>query len=514
MSLVKVTGLKFNYYDKELYDEVSFQLNREDHAVLIGQNGSGKTTFIDLLVRNLIPDKGKIEWTPGITYSYLDQHYKVNDDYTINQFLKQVYQELFDKEEEMNDCYIKGSDFSDPDYNKYLNRADRINQYLIAHNFYDIQTEINKIITGLGIPVDRLSSKLIELSSGQREKVYLAKMLLEKADVLLLDEPTNYLDVEHVEWLTEYLKSYPNAFLIVSHDEDFVKNIANVVFHLANKKIERYKGDYKYFLEQSVIRKAQYEKDYLAQQKFIKKEEDFIAAHIVRATSARAAKSRRKRLAHITKLEAPTDDTNKVYISFPYSGDIGTDILEVENLVIGYNKKPLLDPISFELKKGDRIAVIGKNGIGKSTLIKTLLGIIPSLGGSFHFNDKKRIAYYSQTENPDLSITPIQLVARSFPNLKTTEIRSRLARCGVKSTLALKPLKELSGGEEAKSRLCLLTLMKSNILVLDEPTNHLDVIAKESLKNAIDNYDGVVILVSHEKEFYEDIVDYVIKLDY
>ena len=159
MSLVKVTGLKFNYSDKDLYDEVSFQLNREDHAVLIGQNGSGKTTFIDLLVRNLIPDKGKIEWTPGITYSYLDQHYKVNDDYTINQFLKQVYQELFDKEEEMNDCYIKGSDFSDPDYNKYLNRADRINQYLIAHNFYDIQTEINKIITGLGIPVDRLSSK-------------------------------------------------------------------------------------------------------------------------------------------------------------------------------------------------------------------------------------------------------------------------------------------------------------------------------------------------------------------
>lgn len=512
MSLVKVSGLKFNYSDKELYDEVSFQLNREDHAVLVGQNGSGKTTLIDLLTKKLLPDKGTIEWTPHVTYSYLDQHYKVNDDYTVDEFLKQIYKSLFDKEKEMNDYYIKGSDLDDPNYETYLDRADQINQYLISNNFYDIETEINKIICGLGIRNDKLSAKLTELSSGQREKVYLAKMLLEKNDVLLLDEPTNYLDVEHVEWLSEYLNSYPNAFLIISHDEDFLKRIANVVFHLSNKKIDRYKGDYNYFLTQSVIRKEQYEKDYLAQQKYIKKEEQFIAAHIVRATSAKAAKSRRARLAHLQRMDAPTNDTNKVFFRFPYSGDIGKDILDVENLVIGY-KEPLLDPISFSLKKGDRIAVIGKNGIGKSTLIKTLLGIIPSLGGSFSFNERIQIGYFSQTENPDLSITPVELIARKYPNLKTLEIRNMLARCGVKSNLAIRPLKELSGGEEAKSRLCLLTIAKTNILVLDEPTNHLDVVAKESLKNAIDNYEGVVILVSHEKEFYEDIVDYIIQLD-
>ena len=513
MSLVKVSNLKFNYYDKELYDEVSFQLNREDHAVLVRQNGSGKTTLIDLLTHKLIPDKGNIEWTPHVTYSYLDQHYKVNDAYTVEEFVKSVYKNLYDKEKEMNELYLIGSDYSNPNYARYLERAEQINQYLINENFYDIDTEIGKVLTGLGIRSDKYDQLLSNLSSGQKEKVYLAKMLLEKNDVLLLDEPTNYLDVEHVAWLKEYLKTYPNAFLIVSHDEDFLRSIANVVFHLSNKKIDRYKGDYDYFLTQSVIRKEQYEKDYAAQQKYIKREEEFIAAHIVRATSARAAKSRRKRLSHLVRLDAPSNDINKVFFRFPYSGDIGDKILEVENLVIGYNNKPLLDPISFSLKKGDRIAVIGKNGIGKSTLIKTLLNIIPLIDGSFNFNEKKHIAYFSQTENPDLSITPVQLISRAYPNLKVGEIRSMLARCGVKSNLALKPLKELSGGEEAKSRLCLLTITKSNILVLDEPTNHLDVIAKDALKKAIDEYEGVVILVSHEKEFYEDIVDYIIKLD-
>lgn len=512
MSLVRVEGLKFNYCDKELYDEVSFQLNREDHAVLVGQNGCGKTTFFDLLTKKLIPDKGTVEWTPHITYSYLDQHYKVNDNFTADEFLKQIYKALFDKESEMNDLYVKGSNFEDPNYEKYLDKANTINEFLLANNFYDIQTEINKIVVGLGIPTDRLNDKLTTLSSGQREKIYLAKMLLEKNDVLLLDEPTNYLDAQHVKWLAEYLKNYPNAFLVISHDEEFLKEIANVVFYLTNRKIERYKGDFQYFLTQSVIRKEQYENDYAAQQNYIKKEEQFIAAHIVRATSSRAAKSRRARLAHLERLEAPVNDTNKVFFHFPYSGDIGKKILEVNELVIGY-KRPLLNPITFTLEKGQKIAIIGKNGIGKSTLIKTLMKIIPSLGGDFTFNEKIKINYFSQTEGDDLSLTPVQYVEQFYPLMKVSNIRNVLARSGIKSSLALRPLKELSGGEEAKTRLSVLTLTKSNILVLDEPTNHLDKIAKESLKEAIDAYEGVVILVSHEQDFYEDIVDLIIKLD-
>lgn len=512
MSLLKVDNLMFNYSDKELFNGVSFQLNQGEHAVLVGQNGSGKTTILDLITKKLTPDKGTIEWTPGVTYSYLDQHYKVNDDFTVIEFLEQIYKSLFDKEKRMNELYEKGANPDDPNYLKYLDQASLISDELIRDNFYSIKEKIDKVIVGLGIPKEYKERKLNILSSGQREKIYLAKMLLEEHDVLLLDEPTNYLDAPHVKWLAEYLQNYQKAFLVISHDEPFLSQIANVVLHLQNKVIDRYKGDYAYFKTQSVVRKEQYEKDYAAQQKFIKKEEEFIAAHIVRATSSRAAKSRRARLAHVERLEKPVNDTNYVHFSFPYSGDIGKNILDVNELVIGY-EKPLLSPISFSLLKGEKIAIIGKNGVGKSTLIKTVLGLIPSLGGSFVFNEKININYFSQTELDDLSITPMEYIQNSQKNLTNLEVRSLLARCGIKAELALRPLKELSGGEEAKSRLCMLTLKKSNILVLDEPTNHLDKVAKAALKEAIIDYPGVVILVSHEKDFYKDIVDYIISLE-
>lgn len=512
MSLVKVEDLKFNYYDKDLYRGLSFQVNQGDHAVLVGQNGCGKTTLFDLLTYKLIPDRGKIIWTPGVKYSYLDQHYKQFDQYTVKEFLESVYTDLFKKEEEMNELFLQGSDTDDPNYFTYIEKASDINDELLRLDFYAIKEKIDKIIVGLGISKSYLNTKLPQLSSGQREKVYLAKMLLEENDILLLDEPTNYLDATYIAWLKDYLQNYPKAFLIISHDEAFCEAIANVVFHLHNGIIDRYKGDYKYFKEQSVIRKDQYNKDYAAQQRYIKKEEDFIAAHIVRATSARAAKSRRARLAHLERMEAPKDDSNKVYINFPYSGDIGEKILNVDSLVIGYDK-PLLQPISVEIKKGDKICVVGKNGIGKSTFIKTIMNIIPFLGGSFNFNDRAKIGYFSQTELDDLSVTPIQYLSKFFPEKTPLDIRKALARCGVKSNLALKPLTELSGGEEAKTRIALLTMQKTNILVLDEPTNHLDIIAKESLKNAIIDYPGVVIAVSHEKDFYADIFDMIVTFE-
>ena len=512
MSLVKVDNLKFNYYDKDLYRGLSFQINQEDHAVLIGQNGSGKTTLLDLLTGKLIQDKGTIEWTPGVRYSYLDQHYKQFDEYTVKEFLELIYSDLFKKEEKMNELFLKGSDVDNPHYLEYIEQASAINDELLRLDFYSIKEEIDKILVGLGISKSYLDTKLPKLSSGQREKVYLAKMLLEKSDILLLDEPTNYLDATYIEWLKKYLNSYPKAFFIISHDESFCESVANVVFHLHNGVIDRYKGDYKYFKEQSVIRKEQYEKDYKAQQRYIKKEEDFIAAHIVRATSARAAKSRRARLAHLERMEAPKNDANKVFINFPYSGDIGQKILDVNSLVIGYDK-PLLEPISFSLRKGDKICVVGKNGIGKTTMVKTILGLIPSLGGSYQFNEKVKIGYFSQTELDDLSITPIQYISSLHPELTPLEVRNALAKCGIKSNLAIRPLNELSGGEEAKTRLTLLTMKKTNVLVLDEPTNHLDKLAKESLKEAILDYPGVVIGVSHEKDFYDEVFDSILSFE-
>jgi len=510
MSLVKVTNLQFNYRDNDLYNNAELQLNKGEHAVLVGKNGAGKTTLFDLLVGKLYPDFGEVTWTPHVTFSYLDQHYQVNDNYKVKEYLELIYKDLFDKEKRMNELYELGSNIDDPKFETYLNQASSINDELIMSDFYSIKEEIEKVLTGLGIFKDLYDAQLNRLSSGQREKVYLAKMLLENSDVLLLDEPTNYLDAPHVKWLIEYLNNYEKAFLVISHDVNFLSQIANVVFELSNKVITRYKGNYQYYLEQSVIRKEQYQKDYEAQQRYIKKEEEFIAAHIVRATSARTAKSRRTRLTHLERIEKPIAENNKVFFHFPYSGDIGKEILEVNDLEIGYDKV-LLDPISFNVKKGEKIVIVGKNGVGKSTFIKTILNLIPSLGGTYHFNERKKINYFSQTEIEDQSLTPVEYIRSFKKNMTPFEARSLLARSGIKADMALRPLNKLSGGEEAKTRLCMLTLIPSNILILDEPTNHLDIVAKQSLKAAIQEYEGVVILITHEQDFYDGIVDYVIQ---
>ena len=347
----------------------------------------------------------------------------------------------------------------------------------------------------------------MELSSGQREKAYLAKMLLEEKDVLIMDEPTNFLDQGQVAWLAKYLTNYPKAFLVVSHDQEFLRKIATVVFVLENQTITRYKGDFDHYLLQHEIDKEQYTKDYAAQQRYIKKEEDFIAKHIVRATSAKAAKSHRARLAHLDVMEAPGKEEGNVFINFPYTHPVGKIPLRVEELVIGY-KKPLLDPISFELVEGEKIAILGQNGVGKTTFLKTILGDLPALGGSFSFLPGIVVNYFNQDEKIDLNMSPFDYIHAHYPELNNTEIRKALGNCGVRKEIALRPMKELSGGEVAKTRFALMTFKKSNFLVLDEPTNHLDQKAKDAIFASIERYPGSVIIVSHEKDFYDGLVDY------
>ena len=269
----------------------------------------------------------------------------------------------------------------------------------------------------------------------------------------------------------------------------------------------RYKGDYDYFLSQHALDKQQYEKNYEAQQRYIKKEETFIAKHIVRATSSRAAKSHRARLSHLEVLDEPGKEEGKVYFSFPFTHNVGEKPLLVEELSIGYDH-PLLDPISFLLLQGEKIAILGQNGVGKTTFLKTVLGKIPSLGGGFRWLEGTQINYYDQDDKIDLSLTPFSYVHNIYPSLTNTQIRAALGAVGVRKDLALRPMSELSGGEVTKSRFAVMTLKKSNFLVFDEPTNHLDQKAKDALFDAIERYPGGVIIVSHEKDFYDGLVDY------
>lgn len=455
MALLEFRDIEFNYSDKELYRGVSFKINPGEHCVLVGTNGTGKTTLLALAVGDLRPDEGQVIWEPHVTYSYLDQQLKVQQDMATSAYLYGVYEDLFLKEKEMESLYERASIEID-NYEKLLNRAERLQNELQDAGFYSLQEKVGRLTDGLGFDQTDLERPLRLLSSGQREKAYLAKMLLEEKDVLLMDEPTNFLDQIQVAWLASYLKSYPKAFLVVSHDQAFLKEIANVVFCLENQTVTRYKMGYEEFLVQHEVDKEQYRKNYEAQQRYIKKEEDFIAAHIVRATSARAAKSRRARLAHLPRLEKPGKEEGDVHFRFPFSHDVGEKPLIVEELSIGYDGEPLLEPISFLLKKGEKIAILGQNGVGKTTFLKTLLGRIPSLGGSFYFLPGTKINDFDQDAQIDLSLSPFDFVHNAYPRLTNTEVRTALGRVGVSKELALRKMSELSGGEVTKALSCSL----------------------------------------------------------
>ncbi|MDY6093763.1 MAG: ABC-F family ATP-binding cassette domain-containing protein [Candidatus Enteromonas sp.] len=506
MAILEISSVYFSYSDKELYAGANMKINPGEHCVLVGSNGCGKTTLLSLIVGDLRPDKGTVSWEPHITYSYLDQQLKVVQDMPVKDYLYGVYKGLFDKEKRMEELYAEAS-LGGEDYEKLLERAMRIGDELEQNDFYSLQEKVGRLTDGLGFDKADLEKPLALLSSGQREKAYLAKMLLQEKDVLLMDEPTNFLDATQVAWLASYLNSYPKAFLVVSHDEAFLQQIAQVTFCLENQTITRYKGTFEEFRAQHQLDKEQYAKNYAAQQRYIKKEEDFIARHIVRATSAKAAKSHRARLSHLERLLPPGKESPSVHFTFPFTHDVGEKPLVVDNLSIGYDA-PLLEGISFVLKKGEKIAILGQNGVGKTTFLRTILQKIPSLGGTYRFLEGTVINEYSQDEKIDMSLTPFEFLREAHPELTNTQIRTTLGMVGVRAELALRPFAELSGGEVTKARFALMTLKKSNFLVFDEPTNHLDQKAKDALFEAISAFPGAVIIVSHEKDFYDGLVDY------
>lgn len=506
VALLEVTDLKFKYQDKELYANTNFRLLEQEHMVIVGPNGSGKSTFMNLIAKNLSPDNGKITWLTSVTYSYLDQHLKVKQDVTIEEYIYEVFGDLFAKEKQMNEYFVSLGTALEKDYEKILNRAMFIQEELEEKNFYALNSTVGNIINGLGINKYGLDKKLKELSGGMRAKVYLAKMLLEGHDVLLMDEPTNFLDANHIEWLIKFLNAYEKAFIIISHDEYFIRSIARVVYAIENKEFVRYKGDYDYYLTEKNLRQEQYQTAYLKQQKYIKKTEEFVQKNLVRASTTKQAQSRRTALQKLNVLEKPVKQM-PIKFKFLFSKSLGQEVLKMKQLEVGYNGQAILPPIDLLITHNQRVAIIGHNGVGKTTILKTILGVLPPVSGDFKFNPSADINYFSQEEAMDLSLTPIQYL-RQYYHLKTDgELRSVLAAVGVRSELVLKKLIELSGGEQTKVRLALLTMKKSNILILDEPTNHLDVHAKDALYDAIEQFPGSVILVSHEMNFAEGLID-------
>ncbi len=513
MALLEVNNLTLILGDKKLFNNASMQLFNGDKLGLTGLNGAGKSTFINMLTGNVIPDHGQIKWHPKTKISYLDQQLAVKENVTIFDFLSNAFSDLIATEKRLNEINDKLATCTNEDEMiKLYTISGALMEELESKNYYAMNSTIDKVASGLGLIAIGMNRYMNTLSGGQRVKVMLAKMLLEQPDVLILDEPTNFLDKEHIDYLTKYLINFKGSFILVSHDYEFLNKIVNCICDIDMGDITRYNGDFVNFENMKAAKHIDYIKKYNAQQKEIHQLEDYINKNIVRASTSAMAKSRRKKLEKMNVLDRPTEVVKPTF-TFNYTPPVGKTVLWVNDLQVGYSEQ-LVPDINLVMRLGEKLAVTGFNGIGKSTFLKTICGIIPAFGGTYKYTDKLKIGYYEQENNWDNdNLTPLQELKNFYPRYNDKEIRSHLARCGLRGELAMQPLKTLSGGEQSKVKICKLILSDYNLLVLDEPTNHLDVNAVAQLKIAIKEFEGSVIFVSHSKEFCEEVADRIFNLE-
>ncbi len=504
MSVLTVSHVTHGFGARQILDDASFRLLKGEHVGLIGANGEGKSTFLNIITGKLMPDEGTISWSNQVTVGYLDQHSVLEAGMTIRQVLRGAFDDLFTLEEKIQAAYGEMSDCDENRMNELLAEVGEWQEILEQRGFYEIDSIIERTAQGLGLVDIGLERDVTELSGGQRTKVLLTKLLLEKPTILLLDEPTNYLDVEHIEWLQNYLQNYENAFILISHDMTFLNSVVNVIYHVEQAKLTRYTGTYEQFLAAYEVQKEQALKAYERQQQEINRMEDFIQRNKARVATRGMANSRAKRLEKMEVLEKPKEFL-KPSFGFKEGRTPSRFVVEAEDLVLGYDE-PLTKPVNVVLERGQKIAIRGVNGLGKTTLLKTLLGMIPPVSGIIKKGEFLEIGYFAQEDTTKNNTTALEYIWEAYPSLTNSEVRAALARCGLTNDHITSQMRVLSGGENAKARLCKLMQTQYNVLVLDEPTNHLDIDAKEELARALCEFKGTILLVSHEPEFYEDWV--------
>ena len=455
-----------------------------------------------------MPDEGKVEWAKDVRVGYLDQHSVLQPGMTIRDVLKSAFEFLYDVEARMTELCAAMGEASDEELPGMMEEFGNIQDILDVHDFYIIDTKIEEIAHAFGLDAMGLDTDVTALSCGQRTKVLLGKLLLEKPDILLLDEPTNYLDVEHIEWLKRYLIDYENAFILISHDIPFLNSVINLVYHMENGELTRYVGDYDKFEEVYAVKKAQLEAAYKRQQQEISELKDFVARNKARVATRNMAMSRQKKLDKMEVIELAAERP-KPEFHFKEARAASRYIFQTEGLVIGYDE-PLSRSITISMERGEKLVLKGANGIGKTTLLKSILGIIPPISGKVTLGDYLFPGYFEQEMTGAKNNTCIEELWQSFPSFTQYEIRSALAKCGLTTKHIESQVRVLSGGEQAKVRLCKLINKETNVLLLDEPTNHLDVDAKDELKRALTAYKGSILLICHEPEFYEDFATKVL----
>lgn len=511
MILLQINKLEKSYDGEVIFSDVDFEVKTGERIAIVGRNGAGKTTLMKIIAGVESYDEGNISKGKQVTMGYLTQQMTLDSYDTVMNEMKKPFKDVINIEDKMNtltDWLSIHADAYEQDlYKEKLSQYEALsNQYELMDG-YNYESKIKTVLTGLDFKESDFDRQIQSFSGGQKTRLSMAQMLLSEPDLLLLDEPTNHLDMETTEWLENYLTHFKGAIVIISHDRYFLDKIVNQVYDVALGSVKKYVGNYSKFLKE---RAAHYEKvmaEYERQQSEIKKLETFVEKNITRASTSGMAKSRRKVLERMERIEKPRLDAKSAQINFEINRATGEDVLKVQNLDIGYSKS-ITPPINLEVKRHARIAIIGPNGIGKSTLIKTIAQKIPALGGNIVYGSNIQIGYYDQKQAEFTSnMTILDYVWNQYSHMPEKDIRTILGRFLFTQEEVKKVINDLSGGEKARLQLALLMLEKNNVLILDEPTNHLDIDSKEMLEQALQNFEGTLLFVSHDRYFINELAN-------
>ena len=513
MIILHANKIERSFAGEVLFDNISLQVDERDRIALVGKNGAGKSTLLKILVGEEEPTSGEINKKKDISLSYLAQDSRFESENTIYDEMLHVFDDLRRTEKQLRQMELEMGEKSGEDLNKLMSDYDRLSENFRQAGGFTYEADIRAILNGFKFDESMWQMKIAELSGGQNTRLALAKMLLEKPNLLVLDEPTNHLDIETIAWLENYLVNYSGALIIVSHDRYFLDKVATITLDLTKHSLDRYVGNYSRFVELKEQKLATEAKNYEKQQKEIAALEDFVNRNLVRASTTKRAQSRRKQLEKIERLDKPEAGKKAANMTFRSEKTSGNIVLTVENAAIGYDGEILSEPISLDLRKMNAVAIVGPNGIGKSTFIKSIVDQIPFIKGEKRFGANVEVGYYDQTQS---KLTPSNTVLdelwNDFKLTPEVEIRNRLGAFLFSGDDVKKSVGMLSGGEKARLLLAKLSMENNNFLILDEPTNHLDIDSKEVLENALIDFDGTLLFVSHDRYFINRVATHVLEL--
>ena len=513
MIILQANKIERSFAGDVLFENINLQVDERDRIALVGKNGAGKSTLLKILVGEEEPTSGEINKKKDISLSYLAQDSRFESENTIYDEMLHVFDDLRTTEKQLRQMELDMGEKTGVELDKLMSDYDRLSEEFRQAGGFTYEADVRTILNGFKFDASMWQMKIAELSGGQNTRLALAKMLLEKPNLLVLDEPTNHLDIETISWLENYLVNYSGALLIVSHDRYFLDKVATITLDLTKHSLDRYVGNYSSFVEQKEQKLATEAKNYEKQQKEIAALEDFVNRNLVRASTTKRAQSRRKQLEKMERLDKPEAGNKSANMTFHSDKTSGNIVLTVENAAIGYDGEILSEPINLDLRKMNAVAVVGPNGIGKTTFIKSIVDQIPFIKGEKRFGANVEVGYYDQTQS---KLTPSNTVLdelwNDFKLTPEVEIRNRLGAFLFSGDDVKKSVGMLSGGEKARLLLAKLSMENNNFLILDEPTNHLDIDSKEVLENALIDFDGTLLFVSHDRYFINRVATHVLEL--